>query len=399
MNSPNLWKTGDRAELSHTISEADVDAFVKLSGDDNPLHVDEGYARETLAGGRVVHGMLTASYVSTLIGTKIPGRGALWNRFSVNWKKMVRLGDSLDFHAEVTDVHHERLSLLISVKRGHEEVLTATADVELMSGTDSKESADVPAQLDQTSPTPNIKNTEAKPAILITGASGSIGTHLVRRLLGNGDSRLILWGRRTEDLLKLAPAESGHRVQSVSLDEPSSIEDALFHLKNESIKGIVHLAAPPLKALPASEASNQEDLDLHLQIGVRAFAKISQTLKPNMIEGCSLVALSTQYTLGMPPENTSAYVSAKCALEGYVRSLAVEWASQGIRSNLVAPSLINTPYARNLSPRMKMVEEARNPLKRLCHEDDVCDAIEHLLSPSSSFVNGSTLPLTGGLAR
>ncbi|MBF0245059.1 MAG: MaoC family dehydratase, partial [Planctomycetes bacterium] len=89
---PPLWKVGDRRELLHTFREEEVLAFAELSGDHNPLHMNSAYADRTLAGGRVVHGMLGASFVSTLIGMHLPGPGALWNRFDIRWKKMIRIG-------------------------------------------------------------------------------------------------------------------------------------------------------------------------------------------------------------------------------------------------------------------------------------------------------------------
>ena len=69
---------GDRAEVRHTIEAANLDTFASLTGDDNPLHMDEQYAATTPMRQRVVHGMLTASFISTIIGTKLPGTGSLW---------------------------------------------------------------------------------------------------------------------------------------------------------------------------------------------------------------------------------------------------------------------------------------------------------------------------------
>ena len=71
-------RVGDRQELVRHITEADVRAFVAMTGDDNPLHVDRAYAATTAFKDIVVHGMLGASFVSTVIGTKLPGPGALW---------------------------------------------------------------------------------------------------------------------------------------------------------------------------------------------------------------------------------------------------------------------------------------------------------------------------------
>ena len=71
-------KIGDKAEIKHTITQIDIDKFVDLTGDDNKLHVDEEYVSTTSFKKPVVHGMLGASFISTLIGTKLPGDGALW---------------------------------------------------------------------------------------------------------------------------------------------------------------------------------------------------------------------------------------------------------------------------------------------------------------------------------
>ena len=69
---------GDAAEIKHTITQSDIEKFVELTGDDNKLHVDEDYASTTSFKKPVAHGMLGASFISTIIGTKLPGDGALW---------------------------------------------------------------------------------------------------------------------------------------------------------------------------------------------------------------------------------------------------------------------------------------------------------------------------------
>jgi len=78
MNKFETIKVGDKAELTHTITLSDIEKFVDLTGDDNKLHVDEDYARKTTFKKPVAHGMLGASFISTVIGTKLPGDGALW---------------------------------------------------------------------------------------------------------------------------------------------------------------------------------------------------------------------------------------------------------------------------------------------------------------------------------
>ena len=89
------WNIGDSEKLTRVIKEKDLDDFVKLTGDNNPLHMDEKYAENTHLGQRVVHGMLSASFISTVIGTKLPGKGALWISQTLNFLAPARIGDDI----------------------------------------------------------------------------------------------------------------------------------------------------------------------------------------------------------------------------------------------------------------------------------------------------------------
>ena len=93
---------GDRAAIVKRFGEEDVAAFAALSGDYNPLHMESEFAERTRFGRRVVHGMLVASYVSTLVGMRLPGAGALWMQQNFRWRNPVFLGDTVEFALEVT---------------------------------------------------------------------------------------------------------------------------------------------------------------------------------------------------------------------------------------------------------------------------------------------------------
>lgn len=92
----------DEAEITRVITAEDVDAFVKLTGDTNPLHTDEAYVAQTSFRQRVVHGMLTASFISTVIGTKLPGEGALWYEQEMRFLAPVRIGEEIRVWVRVT---------------------------------------------------------------------------------------------------------------------------------------------------------------------------------------------------------------------------------------------------------------------------------------------------------
>ena len=94
-------KLNQTAEIKHTITEDDINKFVELTGDDNRIHVDSNFAAETGFKKPVAHGMLGASFISTVIGTKLPGDGALWFSQSLDFLLPVRIGDQLSIKAKV----------------------------------------------------------------------------------------------------------------------------------------------------------------------------------------------------------------------------------------------------------------------------------------------------------
>src|SRR2546423_453335 len=86
---------GQAAEATHVVGERDLEAFAALSGDTNPVHLDEAYAKTSSFGGRIAHGMLSAAYVSAVLGTKLPGPGAIYLSQSLRFRRPVRIGDEV----------------------------------------------------------------------------------------------------------------------------------------------------------------------------------------------------------------------------------------------------------------------------------------------------------------
>ena len=97
-------QVGDTARFSKTVSESDVYLFAGLTGDLNPAHVNEDYARNTYFETRIAHGMLTASFISTVIGTMLPGPGTIYMRQEVNFLAPVKIGDTVNAVVEVLEI-------------------------------------------------------------------------------------------------------------------------------------------------------------------------------------------------------------------------------------------------------------------------------------------------------
>jgi len=101
-------KIGDSAEYAKTITEADILMFAAVSGDDNPVHINQEYAETTPFQTRIAHGMLTASLISTVVGTKLPGNGTIYLSQSTRFKAPVRIGQTVTARATVVEVFPEK---------------------------------------------------------------------------------------------------------------------------------------------------------------------------------------------------------------------------------------------------------------------------------------------------
>jgi 3-hydroxybutyryl-CoA dehydratase len=99
---------GQSAEITRTVGAADIEAFAEVSGDDNPVHLDETYARTTTFGGRIAHGMLSAAYISAVLGTRLPGPGAIYLSQSLRFRRPVRIGDEVTARATITALDEKR---------------------------------------------------------------------------------------------------------------------------------------------------------------------------------------------------------------------------------------------------------------------------------------------------
>jgi len=94
--------------FAKTITDADIIAFAGVSGDTNPVHLNHEFASETMFKGRIAHGMLTSSFISTVIGTKLPGPGCIYVSQNLRFKAPVKCGDTVRATCTVTKLISEK---------------------------------------------------------------------------------------------------------------------------------------------------------------------------------------------------------------------------------------------------------------------------------------------------
>ncbi|MGH2449486.1 MAG: MaoC family dehydratase [Chloroflexota bacterium] len=123
---------GETASFAKTITEGDVALFAEATGDVNPLHLDADYARTTRFGKPIAHGMLTASLISTALGTKLPGAGTIYLSQSLRFLKPVYLGDTVTATVRVQQYDRERGRLTMATvcaNQHGEDVVTGEARI------------------------------------------------------------------------------------------------------------------------------------------------------------------------------------------------------------------------------------------------------------------------------
>lgn len=126
---------GETASISKVISEADIVNFAGIIGDFNPLHVNPGYARTTMFGQRIAHGMLTASFISTLVGCCIPGINAVYLSQELKFVRPVFIGDTITATAEVIEKNDAKRRVVLKtdiVNQTGEIVISGKAVVMVM---------------------------------------------------------------------------------------------------------------------------------------------------------------------------------------------------------------------------------------------------------------------------
>jgi len=130
--SYDSFQIGETASFSKTITESDVSNYAGITGDFNPVHIDQEYAKDSFFKDRIVHGMLSAGLISAVLGTKLPGPGAIYLSQDLKFKKPVKINDTLTARVEVIDKKPEKKILKLNTSCFNQndiEVLTGNAEV------------------------------------------------------------------------------------------------------------------------------------------------------------------------------------------------------------------------------------------------------------------------------
>lgn len=124
-------KVGMRVSYSQTITDADIKAYAGLSGDHNPVHVNEEYASESRYGRRLAHGLMSVGFFSALFGMRLPGPGCVYVSQNIQFKRPVYINDTVTATAEVTDVCIKKKRVFFSTNCYVKNKLVISGDAEI----------------------------------------------------------------------------------------------------------------------------------------------------------------------------------------------------------------------------------------------------------------------------
>jgi 3-oxoacyl-[acyl-carrier protein] reductase len=384
-------KVGDTAELQHAIRKEDVEKFVDLTGDDNKLHVDAAYAGTTPLKKPVVHGMLGASFISTVIGTKLPGDGALWFSQSLEFLLPVRVGDLITVRAEVVaKVSREQIIELRTdiFNQAGLKVTSGMAKVKIIAATPVAE--------------PDVVDQKQQVA-LVVGGTGGIGSAVALQLARDGFGIALHYfsnSSKAEELRSAITAVGGvcHIFQAdVSSEEQVAALTAAVTRRFETVSVLVNCATIRVMAEPFASLEWSR-MQAHLDAALKSAFLLARAVAPLMKQHKygAIINLTTQYTEGTPPAELMPYVAAKSALNGFSRALAVELAPSGITVNMISPGMTDTELIADVPEKSRLMTAARTPLRRLARPEDIAGAAGYLASPSARFLTGETIRINGG---
>jgi len=379
---------GQHAEISHQLTADDVRRFVELTGDDNRLHVDAAFAAATSLKKPVVHGMLGASFISTIIGTKLPGDGALWFEQTIEFLHPVRLGDTLTVRAEVTATHPTTrvVELRTTIANQHRQVVTqGTAKVKLI----------------EPEPVAAIERPATPRVALVVGGSGGIGAAVCRTLAADGLMVAVhhFTNAATADTLVAEIEAAGGRACRCRADitKPEEIADMmdLVGRRLGPVSVLVNCSTVRIAAIKFADLT-ASDFEAHWRQVQGAF-QLVRAVVPSMeqVKYGKIIHLDTQY-VDQPEPHLSPYIAAKGALRAMTRSLALDLAPKGIRVNMVSPGMTDTEQIANVPERTRLMAAARTPLRRLASPQDVAAAVAFLASDRSDYLCGETIRVNGG---
>lgn len=335
--------------------------------------------------------MLGASFISTIIGTKLPGDGALW--FSQNFEFIlpIRVGDTISIYAEVVskDERNKVIELKTVIKNQYgQKVTKGFAKVKI-------------AEQEEILITKTTDKSIIKTALVI-GGSGGIGSAVSLALAEEGFKVAIHYHKNkvtAKNLTEKIEIQGGKAYSySCDITDYMSVSEMIESIRRRFGVISVLVNCSTLNTTPMNFSElNWKSFESHLNNQILGAYNLVRAVLPNMENaGYGKIIHLDSKVVDQPYLNLLPYTTAKGALRAFSKALAYDLAPKGICVNMVSPGITETELIANLSDRTLLVEAAKTPLKRLAKPKDVANAVVFLSSEKSDYLCGEIIRVNGG---
>ena len=358
--------TVSEARFEVEVTLADCHNFAELSGDWNPLHTDASYAADSVYGSQVLHGAFSAGLISQLAGMHLPGRDCLMYGIRLRFvtpilppAKLVIRGRCLSFSSDIGRVE-------ASISYHNTGVLYVDSSYEFGYHRKNNSVAE---------PKPGVASTGTRPAVLVTGASGGLGSALIRQLAGRGRA-----------------------VPRSNISDRLEATDLTRIVGEGRIGSIIHCAWPALDNRRFIDLDDPEHaIDQKISGPLRDIQLLSSTIARHGEDNAPLILIgSTSTNPGRHFFRMPLYSVAKSIIPTLVGILGLELSTTNKRCFGVVFDVIDGGMNKGISETSRVANADRSPWGRLPTPDDAAEQLIWLLDNHSKLINGSTLTLSGG---
>lgn len=390
---------GQTASFNVKVSERTVDSFSRLTGDYSPLHTDAEFARKTQFRQKIAHGLLVYSYASTIVGMYLPGENAAILNHSARYLKPVRMNDKLTIKGTVASKEPllGKIVLNITITNQRNETVT-DGTISVIVNSPPKKGI-VMSDIAKMNYGINFNGK----VVLVTGASRGIGAATAKLFASHGAAVVVNYNLGKKDALGVVSDIAGSRKKAVaikaSVSQASEVAAMIKKVISSYGKIDILVNNAMSDALPVPfEKIEWDDMQRDIDVALKGAFNTTKAVLPVMLKNGygKIINVTTVYSNSAPPPGFAKYVTAKTALLGFTRALAVEYAPKNIFFNVVSPGLTETDLGAHIPDWLKSKMAADVPQKRNAQPIDIAKTILVMASHYTDYVIGNQMLVCGG---
>ena len=356
---------GQIAIFKKVFVEDDFKKFLELSGDENSLHWDKGYAKKTTFKRPIVPLQLSTAPLSRVAGMIFPGEPSLFLTNNVKAIKPIFYKDEIIYSAKIISISLSTkiLGIRVLAIRSEEIVIDAFIKVKVLKEEWEQRKKDETKYL-------SIKDEDQ--SYLITGASGEIGSAIAIKLAKKGYKLILVYRNEDKNICKLKDNldKLNGSYQSIKLDLCSKDFKENFYKQikkinlSNGISGIIHTASPAI----------EDRLENLVQVNYSAFKDIIKSLLPKMlIRQKSIILFISSIAVLKHIDGWEDYIAAKIMTTSFLSGLNFKFSNYGLNFTTLMPGFIKTKYSekfRNDNIAL-LPEEIAEEISNLCNKDSI----------------------------